>query len=558
MKKFFATLILLMLFATTALGAGNPFADVPADHWSYDAVALLASRGGIRGHANAKLRGGRQATRYEMASLVARTLEKIDTEKISAEDRELLQKLASEFKGELDAMGLKVTELKDRVSSLRKDLGKLRLKGVLWLDAEWGGQDGEKWYAFDPKTGAWSPTHQGSTQPKFEYHRARFYIEKVVDQNTFFQMRVNFNALDGKDSSAFEVDRLWFSTKLPWNIKGTFGYQTTDWDKEYGLYNAKFGGWGDEESFWTNLKFIGFDFRKDFGKVDVDLYVGRNMQSIDGYDALGSYDKQSYMTYGLKLGYKSEKLKFGLFGRYAKFDGDKDNNYAYVDTREDDEYPLIYGSLNGADMLNYGAYANYKILNGLEIKGTFNRQQFNGADPAIYSASGSQEGEEGYVPVYQEDKFDSASNYWQVAIEADESLLKFCSIWAQYGEVDEGFIHNPKGFNQIGYLSVLANFGGEYGLAIDDYKFWKVGIHKDITKKLKAYVMYQEIRGKNNHIDNTINFGVGLRYQYTPAIAFQLQYDWRDYGEGLNSDYGQNFGIQGREDLFRFRTIISF
>ena len=521
MKKILTAVVLaaMVAFAAPAFAASNPFADVPAGHWSYDAVALLASRGVVSGYPDGQYKGGQLATRYEMASIVARALVYVDEGKASKEDVELVQKLVAEYKNELDALGVKVADLDKRVAGLEKGLKGLRLKGIFWMDAEFGGRDDR--YNDDGD-------HLG-TQPKFEYHRARFFIEKQVDANTFFQMRVNFNTLDGKDGKAFKVDRLWFSTKLPYDIKGTFGYQTNDWDSEYGLYNEKFGGWGDEDSFWTNLRFMGFDFRKDFGKFDVDFYVGRNTQNIDGYKDLGSFDKQSYMTYGLKLGYKSEKLKLGVFGRYAKFDGDEANNSPSAKTGE-----IV--TLNGADVINYGVYANYKLLDGLQLKGTYNHQYFDGT-PKV-----------GYYDVAEKN-----ADTWTVVAEADQSLLKLFSVWAQYGQVGEGFIHNEAGFDQIGYNSILTNFGGKYGFAWSDYNFFKVGIHRDFTKKLRAYLMYEEFRNKGSQdISDTQNFGVGIRYQYTPAIAFQLQYDWRDYGDG-----GDN-SLTGREDLFRFRTILSF
>ncbi len=515
MKKILAAVVLaaLVAFAAPAMAASNPFADVPAGHWSYDAVALLASRGVVSGYPDGQYKGGQLATRYEMASIVARALVYVDEGKASKEDVELVKKLVAEYKNELDALGVKVADLDKRVAGLEKGLKGLRLKGIFWMDAEWGGRDNLP-----------DGTAQ-STAPKFEYHRARFFVEKQVDPDTFFQMRVNFKTLDGKNGKAFTVDRLWFSTKLPWDIKGTFGYQTNDWDSEYGLYDAKYGGWGDEDSFWTNLRFMGFDFRKDWGKFDLDVYVGRNTQSLDEYD--GSYDDQDFMTYGAKLGYKGEKLKLGIFGRYAKFDGAGDNNQlVHVLGRFDDEIPNI---------VNYGIYANYKILNGLTVKGTYNHQQFMG----LY-------GDEGGL---------KNADYWQAIAEADQSLLKLFSLWVQYGQVGQGFIHHPSAFDEIGYQSVMANYMiAGFPIAFTDYQFFKVGIHRDFTKKLKGYAMYEVFDNRSDviKVDKTQDFAIGFRYQYTPAVAFQLQYDWRDYGQGDNNQY------TGKEDLFRFRTILSF
>ncbi|MEG2020086.1 MAG: S-layer homology domain-containing protein, partial [Synergistaceae bacterium] len=51
MKKFLAVLavVAIVAFAAPAFAA-NPFMDVPAGHWSYDAVAQLAARGVVSGY----------------------------------------------------------------------------------------------------------------------------------------------------------------------------------------------------------------------------------------------------------------------------------------------------------------------------------------------------------------------------------------------------------------------------------------------------------------------------------------------------------------------------
>ncbi len=508
MKKIFVTLLLLAMlaFGAETFAASNPFADVPAGHWSYDAVALLASRGVVSGYPDGQYKGDKLATRYEMASVVARALAKIDIEKTSKDDLELVKKLVAEFKDELEALNVKISDIDKRVAGLETGHKGFRVRGILWLDADFAGSD------------------QNTTQPYLAFNRARFFIDKQIDEGTAFQMRFNLEGIDGK-GTVFKVDRLWFSTMLPWNIKGIFGYQVNDWEREYKLLNIKYNGWGYEDVFWSDLRFMGFDFRKDWGKFDFDAYVGRNTQVLDRVTT-GDWTDQAYMTYGAKLGYKTDKLKLGLFGRYAKFDGSLDGRSEKDVTRLLDE----------ANVVNYGVYAYYKILNGLELKGTFNHQQLQG---------------------HEGDVFYKNAEHWQIIAEADQSLLKLFSLWVQYGQVGEGFLHNPSAFYAMGYQSILYNFGGNRGFASSDYSFFKVGIYKELTKKLKAYVMYERFNNKGNkEIDNTINYSLGFRYQYTPAMAFQVQYDWRDYGNG-EDQYSENL-CYGKEGIFRFRTILSF
>ncbi len=44
------TTALVVGAASTTFAAANPFSDVPADHWAYDAVAQLADDGVIEGY----------------------------------------------------------------------------------------------------------------------------------------------------------------------------------------------------------------------------------------------------------------------------------------------------------------------------------------------------------------------------------------------------------------------------------------------------------------------------------------------------------------------------
>ena len=44
------TTALVVGAASTTFAAANPFADVPADHWAYDAVAQLVQDGIINGY----------------------------------------------------------------------------------------------------------------------------------------------------------------------------------------------------------------------------------------------------------------------------------------------------------------------------------------------------------------------------------------------------------------------------------------------------------------------------------------------------------------------------
>jgi hypothetical protein len=99
----------------------TPFADVPANHWAYQAIASLAADGLIDGYPDGAFKGDRPLTRYEMAAIVARVVAKIEATgagTASKIDLDKLQKLIDALKDELDALGVRVTTLEDAVASL--------------------------------------------------------------------------------------------------------------------------------------------------------------------------------------------------------------------------------------------------------------------------------------------------------------------------------------------------------------------------------------------------------------------------------------------------------
>ncbi|MBQ5414268.1 MAG: S-layer homology domain-containing protein, partial [Schwartzia sp.] len=99
------TTALVVGAASTTFAAANPFEDVAADHWAYDAVAQLAADGVIEGYGDGTYRGDQEITRYEMAQMVARAMAKNG---VSAADKAMIDKLAAEFADELNALGVRV------------------------------------------------------------------------------------------------------------------------------------------------------------------------------------------------------------------------------------------------------------------------------------------------------------------------------------------------------------------------------------------------------------------------------------------------------------------
>ena len=82
------------------------FPDVPENHWAYETVNKMAQQGIIEGYPDGTFGGDRTMTRYELATLVYRALQK------GVAMNEDVQRLLKEFKPELDLI---------RVDTIAKD-----------------------------------------------------------------------------------------------------------------------------------------------------------------------------------------------------------------------------------------------------------------------------------------------------------------------------------------------------------------------------------------------------------------------------------------------------
>ena len=121
MKKLVLILTLVCICAFAAPAFANPFSDVAADHWAYDAIDKLADDGIVVGNPDGTYKGNKTMTRYEFATMIARAMaaSEADDAKISAENKALIDKLAAEFGSELDALGVRVTALENKVGNVK-------------------------------------------------------------------------------------------------------------------------------------------------------------------------------------------------------------------------------------------------------------------------------------------------------------------------------------------------------------------------------------------------------------------------------------------------------
>ena len=109
MKKTLLLAAVMALSVNAGVYAANPFSDVPAGHWAYDAVNKLAAEGVVEGYQDGTYGGDRLMTRYEMAQITAKAMAKGAN----------ADRLAAEFADELNSFGVRVANLEKKADNVR-------------------------------------------------------------------------------------------------------------------------------------------------------------------------------------------------------------------------------------------------------------------------------------------------------------------------------------------------------------------------------------------------------------------------------------------------------
>ena len=198
------TTALVVGAASTTFAAANPFADVPADHWAYDAVSELQAKGVINGYAvDNTFRGNQNMTRYEMAQIVAKAMAKVSTSgsNVSGADKAMVDKLAAEFKDELANLGVRMDNLEARMDNVKWS-GFVRYEYKRMADKSAVGQTAQRIKL------RLTPTMK--INDKWTAH-AR--LEYGMDANSAHNSTAaNWNG--GYTGTQFRVDQAWVDTKL--------------------------------------------------------------------------------------------------------------------------------------------------------------------------------------------------------------------------------------------------------------------------------------------------------------------------------------------------------
>ena len=459
-------------------------------------------------------KGAQPATRYEMASVVARALVAIDADKASKQDLELLKKLVMEFKDELDALGVKVDKLDKRVAILEDGIGGWKIRGIFRFDAKFANStdDGSYYY------------NENGLKNDFEKERFRLFLTKTIDENTYFyaQYRTGSNGSGAPASRGGRGDlqnmrwsHLYVNTKLPYDIDFRVGRFAVDFEDDYGLYT-------DNDALFGDYRTDGFRLSKKWNNFKATAIIGRNGTLDKDRDGIWINDKKtpilgsvpgSSMNYVLDLNYTAERWFLGATGYWFQYDGEAD----------------IDGNAR-----NYGIYGGFNFTPAIALKGIYYMQSFDDAwklgnndDPKA----------------------------WKAILDIKQDALKFTSLWIEYTQQDNTFAGLEDRYSIGGgaydYVGRNMAYADEDGTS----KWWFVKAKQKWNDKWSTFIRFARVDYDTDWLDNATEWGLGVGYQYTPAINFELAYDQVDHGD--NNLLGFD-GAQGKDHVVRFRTTVNF
>jgi hypothetical protein len=313
MKKILALAAVAALTAGVSAYAANPFSDVTADDWAYQAVSDLSAQGVVEGYPDGTFKGERNMTRYELAQIVARLMAKED--QLNAEQQATLDKLAGEYADELANLGV-------RVSNLEKKVGNI----------SWNGDARMRYTASssDKKADAYDG-------------RIRLNVKGQVNEATYVQGQMVTNMDFKGDNEATKANgdtfmsQVYVNHNFGKNVAVRLGRQPIAFGNQGGwLYNA-LEGYDGAQVAYTNGKLAlttGFGQLNDGADKSKDFYFAKGAYDFGFAKLNADYiaDKDSVADdrgeiYGVGLNIPVQQ--FNVFGEYWNNTTAKDYDTAW-------------------------------------------------------------------------------------------------------------------------------------------------------------------------------------------------------------------------------------
>lgn len=545
--------------AAPAFSATNPFMDVPMNHWAYDAIGQLAAHGILSGYPDGLYKGKQQTTRYEMASALARALAVVDMTKASKQDVEMLKRLVVEFKDELEALGVRVDELDERVSVLENRLGGWHIHGSLVLDVT-------------NRSGENALSRNGDGQIKFD--NARLFFERTFGENDEYFFRARLRN-DGGDNDGFTnnssnsayFDRYYVTMPFFMDSRLTVGRFLYDVDGAYRPSVSETGSWTGGDSVLTDTSEIGFALEKNFGIGNFLAYVSHSNRIPNGgefpaYSAanIQGINRRAWTLFAMGQFQFTENVGFDIGGQAFLGDNSSTPPRQNAASTRPNDFLNYDGDVNFKNLWTVFAGLRFNFNDNIAIKGAFYHQAINSEYVnTVNNVVGWRD--YGYGMLDTDGSIIDDANHWRAIIDVKQDALKFTSLWLEYGQYGAGFFV-PQGMSTIfpSESSVLNGFVGGGSQAQFDIKYWRVVLGQEWNEKWATHLFYYGYNVDDVYVSNgawqsakPVEFGLGVQYKLNDATTMGLNYVHVD--NDLPTVHNED---ETKDNVIRFRTSVNF
>ena len=376
------TAALVVGAASTTFAAANPFSDVPADSWAYDAVSTLAADGVIDGYPDGTYKGQNTMTRYEMAQIVARAMAKTDIEKA---DKALVDKLAAEFAEELDNLGVRVADLEKKSDNV-KWTGELRYR---YYDEK---HDADADTKYNKVMFRLTPQAYIGNSGWVAKARINYLMDVASDDNAYTADDTNDN--DAAVDQAYVEGPLGAATVQAGRLP-VFTAQGMLFDDRISGAQVAFGS----DAFKTTLAAGRYsedkhsasteatnpnakDMTAEYYGVQFDWQPTEKIAVNAGYTALTGIDADNSMKFDKKetnkfYGFEDDSMNIWYLGGSYAFDDNVKlvGEYAQSDADAFEKAGIVEVQYKGSDVADpgsWGAYAGYRHLgNNVAVASTY-------------------------------------------------------------------------------------------------------------------------------------------------------------------------------------------
>jgi len=519
------TLVVILCSAAQAAW-GSPFSTVSRDHWAYKDIEYLRSKGIIPGPEEGPEDHWHFADRGEAAAALARTLEVFDASTATEEEKSNLKRILAFFARDLEAAG--VIFPKDdplAASAGTEDIQPSRFETAGLLARTLETVDREK-------------------IDKADLER----VDRLVDE---YREELNLWAPDveGLEERVATIEE----GVGGWHLSGTLRFDANYYragavgSEGYGIYTDDPGQDSDTRfsRMWLNILKRVDDKVSFFSRLEMDsdseengLFVDQAYILADFPGNWGSYIGRWYFDWeaddSLYLGEEPIFTHRVMNGFLVRHDLPMGHFEAYASRPEKE---------TGAEQ-GYEFGARYKMHLSERLRFSLNaieRQPDEGFDKQIlWTAAGLDLNPFWTVrgAIYRQDTGTDTPYAFQAILQGKQTERALTSFWLEFMSFDQGFEFWNSAYQDYGtFMGWNDGEGGHSTTPVGDVydNILFIRLDQQWDEKISSFQRYVLALHRYDG-ENALNFTVGLKYRYTPNIAFILVYDKVEeaFDEGLD------------------------